>query len=271
MVLRRIRDLLWGARSKIPCGKFGARAYGVGDVHGCLSLLDRLLDQIEADIANRPVPEAYLVFVGDLVDRGPDSKGVVERLLTYHHPGIKSIFLMGNHEEFALRVLSGERDVLKTWLEYGGKEFVASYGLSGDELLGLPEREALARVRQAVPAEHRRFLKGFADTFRFGDYLFVHAGVRPGLALEEQVRADLRWIREPFLDDAGDHGFVVVHGHTITDEVEQRRNRIAIDTGAYRTGILTALVVDGPERRFLSTSNGLPPGYSTSNSSSAAA
>jgi serine/threonine protein phosphatase 1 len=161
--------------------------------------------------------------------------------------------------------------VLKAWLEFGGQEFVASYGLAASELLGMQEGQALTLVRRTVPEEHRRFLKSFADTFRFGDYLFVHAGIRPGFALAEQARADLRWIRHPFLNDSGDHGFVVVHGHTISDGVQQRANRIGIDTGAYRTGILTALVVEGAHRRFLSTGEVVGIGAADDGSLSAAA
>ena len=239
--------------AKAPSGKAGARAYAVGDVHGCLALLEDLLAKIETDLAERPVGEAYLIFVGDLIDRGPDSAGVIERLRRYEPRGLRTIFLMGNHEEYLLRILSGERGKLDSWLTYGGKECVESYGLSSEQLIVLPEGEALALLRRTVPESHRRFIESFADTFRFGDYLFVHAGIRPGLALEEQSRADLRWIREPFLDDSGEHGFVVVHGHTIVDAVEERPNRIGIDTGAYRSGVLTALVVEGTERRFIAT------------------
>jgi serine/threonine protein phosphatase 1 len=115
----------------------------------------------------------------------------------------------------------------------------------------MPEPEALNLVRRTVPEKHRHFLRSFADTFRFGDFLFVHAGIRPGLPLEDQSRQDLRWIREPFLKDTADHGFVVVHGHTIFEEVDSRANRIGIDTGAYRTGVLTSLVIEGAERRLL--------------------
>lgn len=254
MVFRKFLSGLTGASvPKEPRGKSGARAYAVGDVHGCLHLLDELLERIEADLAARPIGEAFLVFVGDLIDRGPDSAGVIDRLRRYAHPGLRPIFLTGNHEEYFLRILSGEPGKLDAWLTYGGKECIESYGLSADKLVVMPEGEALMLLRRAVPEGHRRFLKGFADTFRFGDYLFVHAGIRPGVALEEQSRADLRWIREPFLGDAGDHGFVVVHGHTIVDAVEERPNRIGIDTGAYRTGVLTALVIEGAERRLLST------------------
>lgn len=253
-MFRKILAGLGGTSSpKPPAGKPGSRAYAVGDVHGCLHLLEDLLARIEADLAARPVGEAYLVFVGDLIDRGPDSRGVIERLRTYRRPGVKPIFLMGNHEEYLIRILSGETERLASWLTYGGRECVESYGLDPDKLLMLPDGEAVMRMRKAIPEDHRVFLRSFADTFRFGDYLFVHAGIRPGLPLEDQSREDLRWIREPFLDDSGEHGFLVVHGHTIVPEVEERSNRIGIDTGAYRSGVLTALVVDGRERRYLAT------------------
>lgn len=259
MFLRKLFNGLSGAGDpKPPHGKDGARAYAIGDVHGCLELLDQLLAKIEEDLKRSPIERAFLILLGDLIDRGPDSAGVIERLRQYRHPVLRPIFLTGNHEEYFLRVLDCERGVLDSWLDYGGKECVASYGLSPDHLVSLPEDQALELLRSKVPVEHRRFLEGFGDTFRFGDYLFVHAGIRPGLAVEEQSRTDLRWIREPFLNDVADHGFVVVHGHTIGDEVVERPNRVGIDTGAYRTGILTCLVVDGAERRYLYASrNGI--------------
>lgn len=247
------RKLFGGSGSKLPRGKAGARAYAIGDVHGCKALLDDLLGKIEDDLAARPVGEAWLIFVGDLIDRGPDSAGVIERLRTYRRDGVNPVFLMGNHEEYFLEILGGETSKLDSWLTYGGKECVESYGMAPEELIVLPEGEALLRLRRAVPEGHRRFLKSFHDTFRFGDYLFVHAGIRPGVSLEHQSYADLRWIRDPFLGDNGDHGFVVVHGHTIVDNVEERPNRIGIDTGAYRSGVLTALVIDGAERNYLFT------------------
>ncbi|HEY0327401.1 MAG TPA: metallophosphoesterase family protein [Allosphingosinicella sp.] len=253
MLFRKLFSGLGGSSArKVPHGKPGARAYAVGDVHGCLVQLNRLIDQIEADLDERPDKEAFLIFVGDLIDRGPDSAGVIERLRSYSRPGLKPIFLAGNHEEYFLRVLDGERGVLDNWLDYGGKQCAESYGVSADQLVALPEDQAIAMLRRQVPDGHRRFLKSFGDTFRFGDFLFVHAGIRPGLPLEQQSRADLRWIREPFLHDTGDHGFVVVHGHTIVETAEQLPNRIGIDTGAYRSGVLTALIIDGAELRFLS-------------------
>jgi serine/threonine protein phosphatase 1 len=141
--------------------------------------------------------------------------------------------------------------VLPSWLKFGGAECAASYGIDPQELARLHEELAIERVQASVPRAHRDFLESFADTFRFGDYLFVHAGIRPGVAIDEQSRKDLRWIRDPFLSDTKEHGFVVVHGHTIVSQVEERPNRIAIDTGAYHSGVLTALAVEGGQRWFL--------------------
>jgi serine/threonine protein phosphatase 1 len=236
-----------------PRGAAGARAYAIGDVHGRLDLLDRLLAMIEADIAARPKKRVFLVLLGDLIDRGSASAGVVERLRTYRPDGVNLVFLAGNHEEVMLTVLKGEEGVLPSWLKFGGAECLESYGVDSDALKRLDEAAAIARIQAAIPAEHVAFLKSFNDTFRFGDYLFVHAGIRPGLPIDEQHVKDLRWIREPFLTDAKEHGFVVVHGHTICDEVEERSNRIGIDTGAYLTDNLTAIAIEDGRRWFLAT------------------
>jgi serine/threonine protein phosphatase 1 len=234
-------------------GKEGCRAYAVGDIHGRLDLLNQLLERIEADIAARPVLRTFIIFLGDYIDRGPDSAGVVERLRTYKSASATPIFLSGNHEEVLLKMLAGERGIFTSWLRFGGAECAASYGMDVAALRRLDEPAAISVLRAKVPRAHREFLENCADTFRFGDYLFVHAGIRPGVAIDEQDRSDLRWIRDPFLSDAKDHGFVVVHGHTIVERVEERTNRIAIDTGAYHTGILTCLVVEEGERWYLST------------------
>lgn len=236
-----------------PRGAEGARAYAVGDIHGRLDLLDRMLEMIEADAAGRPKRRTFVVFLGDLIDRGSASAGVIERLRTWRPDRFKPVFLAGNHEEVMLRVLAGEDGVLPSWLKFGGGECLESYGLDVEALKRLDEQPAIAKIRAAVPRAHREFLEGFGDTFRFGDYLFVHAGIRPGVAIDGQHVKDLRWIREPFLGDGGEHGFVVVHGHTICDAIEERPNRIGIDTGAYLTGNLTALAVEDEDRWFLST------------------
>jgi serine/threonine protein phosphatase 1 len=222
-----------------------------------LDLLNSLLETIEQDIVSQPLGQAFVVFLGDLIDRGPDSAGVVERLRTYAPPlSTRTIFLCGNHEEVFLRVMGGESGLLERWIKFGGKQCLESYGVDVDRLSVMDEAEALSSLIDRIPKSHIDFITSFADTFRFGDYLCVHAGIHPDLLLEDQRCSDLRWIREPFLNDNGDYGFVVVHGHTIVDEIEQRPNRIGIDTGAYRSGVLTALVIDGSDRRFL-TSNRL--------------
>ena len=236
-----------------PAGPPGHRAYVVGDVHGRLDLLEDLLAKIHSELQHHPAARTLLVFVGDLIDRGPSSAQVLERLRIYRRPGIRTEFLLGNHEEVLLRILRGDAELITKWRWFGGSECLQSYGVEPEQLARLSNDEALAIVRQAVPDEHVRFLEGFADSCRFGDYLFVHAGIRPGVALEEQSQADLRWIRQPFLSDDTGHGFMVVHGHTIAKEVEQRSNRIGIDTGAYRTGILTALAIEGTDRWLLDT------------------
>ena len=237
--------------ARVPTGPRGHRAYVVGDVHGRLDLLDRMLALVEHDLDERPARRATLIFVGDLIDRGAHSAQVVERLRTYRHPRIATSFILGNHEEVLLRILEGESGLIDKWRWFGGKECVESYGADPAAFARLGEDEAIEQVRTLVPKEHVEFLMGFADSCRFGDYLIVHAGIRPGIELEGQSQQDLRWIREPFLNHDGDHGVVVVHGHTIVPKVFESHNRIAIDTGAYRSGLLTALVIDGEERRYL--------------------
>ena len=234
-----------------PHGKAGARAYAVGDIHGRLDLLDILLEKIEADIAAQDERKTFIVFLGDFIDRGPDSAGVIERLRTYRPSNATPIFLAGNHEEVLSRILEGETGIIPSWLKFGGADCARSYGMSAAELRRLNEEAAIGLVREHVPATHREFLDSLADTFTFGDYLFVHAGIRPGIDLEEQNLSDLRWIREPFLSEPKAHPFMVVHGHTIVAEVEERPNRIGIDTGAYQSGRLTALVVEDDRRRYL--------------------
>lgn len=236
-----------------PVGASDCRAYVVGDIHGCADLLENLLAKIHAELQRRPAENTLLVFVGDLIDRGPSSAAVIERLRTYRRPGIQPIFLLGNHEEVLLRIVRGDTSLVESWLEFGGLQCLQSYGVDVTRFLGKSADDLVRIVRSAVPALHVEFLEGFIDSWRFGDYLFVHAGIRPGIPLEDQRQSDLRWIRGPFLQDARDHGFVVVHGHTISESVEERPNRIGIDTGAYRSGVLTALVIEGADHWFIDT------------------
>jgi len=240
-------------RSAKLLGPQGHRAYAVGDIHGRLDLLDEILDRIERDNARRKAATVSLVFLGDLIDRGPQSAGVVDRLRTYRPDFAEPLFLMGNHEEVLLRIVAGEMEVLPDWLRFGGAECARSYGVDPNELESSDPASALRLLRRAIPKEHLKFLAGFADTASFGGYLFVHAGIRPGVSIEQQSAQDLRWIRGAFLDDDTDHGCVVVHGHTISADVDERPNRVGLDTGACWTGVLTAMGLEGSERWFLQT------------------
>jgi len=236
-----------------PAGARGFRAYAVGDIHGRLDLLDTLLAEIDREIAARPSRKILLVFLGDLIDRGPSSAQVVERLRSYRREGIRTVFLLGNHEEVLLRILDGDASLIASWLRFGGAQCLKSYKADPRRIAAQEDATALEAIKGAIPEEHQEFLRSFVDTCRFGDYLFVHAGIRPGVSIDQQLQSDLRWIREPFLLDETDHGCVVVHGHTISPEVEERTNRIGIDTGAYRTGVLTALALEGTEHWYLDT------------------
>ena len=231
------------------------RAYAIGDIHGRLDLLDEILERIEDDSGLRSPANVTIVFLGDLIDRGPQSAQVVERLRRYRPGFAKTVFLMGNHEEVLLRIVGGETGIIADWLKFGGAECVRSYGIDPADLQCRSPSNVPRILRQAIPREHLKFLSSFVDTASFGNYLFVHAGIRPGVSLSHQVPQDLRWIRLPFLEDETDHGRIVVHGHTITESVEVRANRIGLDTGAYRTGVLSAVGVEGDERWFLQTAS----------------
>ena len=250
-----LRRLLGRASEKGPSGPPHSRAYAIGDVHGRLDLLEDLLARIERDHSSRRPAKTYLVFLGDFVDRGPDSRGVIDLLLSLPPGFARPVFIKGNHEEFFLRVLDGEEDTVVDWLTYGGYQCCESYGVSQGWTLNATAREIVDRLRASVPKSHRDFLEHMADSFQFGDYLFVHAGIRPGVPLHSQSSKDLRWIREGFLEDRTDHGVVVVHGHTIVDTPEEHPNRIALDTGAYRSGVLTAVGLEGRERWFISATD----------------
>ena len=233
-------------------GPPGKRLYAVGDVHGRIDLLDDLIARIREDLRARPVRTPALVLLGDLIDRGPDSAGVIERVRTLDFPG-KVAVLLGNHEEMLLRVLAAQPGIAHDWLGFGGDACAESYGVDAASLQAMDERRVADVLGAAIPPAHVAFIKGFGDTVTFGDYLLVHAGIRPGVAIEDQEPHDLRWIRQPFLSDGHDHGVMVVHGHTVSDGIDRRSNRIGIDTGAYQTGVLTAAVVEEDDLRFLAT------------------
>lgn len=230
----------------------GYRVYAIGDVHGRRDLLEQLLARIAAERAAAPRRRDQIVFLGDLIDRGPESRGVIDLLLAAQGELPDPVFLAGNHEEMLLAILGGAAQHLPDWLRHGGVECVQSYGVD-PLLLESGDMAAVAHLRAAIPEAHIDFLRAMRDSFRLGAYLFVHAGVRPGVPLESQAPRDLRWIRQSFLESDADFGAMVVHGHTVVARPEMRPNRIGIDTGAYASGVLTALCIDGGERRFLST------------------
>ncbi|MBF0251057.1 MAG: serine/threonine protein phosphatase [Alphaproteobacteria bacterium] len=229
----------------------GVRVYAIGDVHGRFDLLERLLDRVARD-AEPFGGRRVLVVLGDMVDRGPASAQVLERLSRLGDDPDFARFerhmLMGNHEDMMLRFLAGEGQGF-VWLLNGGKETVESYGVPG----GLSPAGARAELLRRIPDAHRKFLDGLKTMHREGDYAFVHAGVRPHRPLDRQHADDLLWIRARFLDSAEDFGALVVHGHSPVERAEIHANRIAIDTRAWLSGTLTCLVLEGAGRRFLTT------------------
>ena len=231
----------------------GERIYAIGDIHGRLDLLDDLLVRIGADDGTRESAETTLLFLGDLVDRGPDSAGVVERVRKLAASEVKVRVLMGNHEEVFLAAVQGDLAALRFFCRIGGRETLISYGIDEDEYERLDYAELAIRATDVVPSEHVEFIANFEDTITIGGYAFVHAGLRPGVPIAEQQDKDTRWIRDTFLDHEGAFEAFVVHGHTILENVDERSNRIGIDTGAYVTGKLTALGLEGEDRWILQT------------------
>ena len=219
----------------------GQRIYAIGDVHGQAGKLAAMHAQVAADLAARPVAEPTLIHMGDYIDRGPDSAGVLARLLAGPPaPGMAAVNLMGNHEAMLLDALA-DPDAVAHWMGNGGKSTLKSWGIEP----GTPSRE------WAIPPAQLGLLRGLALGHRAGGYLFVHAGVRPLTPLEHQDSFDLLWMREPFLSWPGDFGAIVVHGHTPTRDPVVRDNRIGIDTGAGHGRRLTCLILEDDRLGFL--------------------
>lgn len=235
----------------------GQRVYAVGDIHGRLDLFDALIAAIEQDDAVAMPAETSVILLGDLVDRGADSAGVLRRARQWQGQGQwqaqRSVrILAGNHEEMFLKSFDST-ETLRHFLRHGGRQTMLSFGITSKALGTASIEEIQVLLNNAVPPDERAFMESFEDMIRIGDYVFVHAGIDYEVPLEEQRTSDLRWIREPFLSHPGAGDFVVVHGHTITDAPEDRGCRIGVDTGAYASGRLTAVVLEGPRRRYLET------------------
>jgi serine/threonine protein phosphatase 1 len=226
----------------------GMRIYAIGDVHGCDAMLAEVHAKIAADLAARPASDHRIVHIGDYADRGPDSAGVIGRLAAMTANDRRVICLRGNHDQMLIDFLTDPEAGAPILLGNGGKETLRSYGVA----LRSANYATLGRqLRELMPEAHRAFLEALPLATQFGDYLFAHAGIRPGVPLGAQDPVDLIWIRDEFLFDGRDHGVVVVHGHTPATEPEVRSNRINIDTGAVYGGPLTCLVLEGSEQRFL--------------------
>ena len=213
----------------------GQRVYVVGDIHGCLARLERLHREIAADLAANPIASATLVHLGDYLDNGPDSAGVIAHLLSAA-PKIPTVNLLGDHERMLLDALAGDRAAATDWLWAGGKAALESWGLDPD----LP-REAW---EAALPPDHVAFLRALRPMYRAGDYVFVHAGIRPGVDLDKQTLDDLTGIRQPFLWTEQPLGAIVVHGHSSGPTVVRTENRVGLDTGAGMGGPLTCAVLE---------------------------
>lgn len=254
-MLSAIRKLFGGSPaapgSAIPAGE---RVYAVGDVHGRADLLAALIAAIDADDAQRGAAQTTVILLGDLVDRGADSAGVIHMAREWQARR-KVRIIAGNHEEMFLDSFA-DVEVLRHFLRHGGKETVLSYPIDPDEYAVADYEQTQILMEAAIPRTDRDYLASFEDTIAIGDYLFVHAGIRPGVPLAEQETKDLRWIRAIFTDCREDYGFTVVHGHTITPEVDLQPNRIGIDTGAYASGRLTALGLEGTARWVIQTNEG---------------
>lgn len=231
----------------------GFRVYAIGDIHGRDDLLEQMHALIDEDFTRNSPAVVHLIYLGDYIDRGPDSAAVIERLATGHRDFVNVGLVRGNHEEMLLRFLK-DHSTGPAWLQLGAPETLSSYGIDTLKTVRKDGCAALSRqLNDALPAHHRALLERLVPSITIGDYFFCHAGVRPGVPLDQQRPEDLAWIRSPFLDAKDDFGKVVVHGHTPTEQPEYRPNRINIDTRAYASGRLTCLVLEGSTRRILST------------------
>ena len=245
----------------------GHRIYAIGDIHGCLDDLKQVQKNIRRDLQNRPHPHPIIIYLGDFIDRGPDSRGVIDNLIVERDAPHHTHFLFGNHDEMLLTYRKDPSIPIRPkgplvnkihWLHElgGGAETLRSYGVNGASHENPHDKHAAFVA--ALPDTHLHFFKNLELSVRLGSYLFVHAGINPDAALEDQTLDDLIWMREPFLSSDKDHGFIVVHGHTPVKAVENHGNRIAIDTGAVFGRHLSCLVVEEADQSLL-TDDGLTP------------
>lgn len=235
----------------------GKRIYAIGDIHGCLKELEQVQANIRRDLSARPHPDPAIVYIGDFMDRGPDSKGVIDNLITQRDGQRETHFLRGNHDLMLLDYLADPRAMATKQLHWlnprlGGGETLRSYGIDPDD------DDVHGWMQTAYPQGHLDFLTGLSLYVEIGHYVFVHAGIHPNVPMHKQAEQDIIWIREPFLSHTDDHGFIVIHGHTPVEQVENHGNRIAIDTGAVFGRRLSCLVLEDAAQGQL-TSDGVLP------------
>ncbi len=224
------------------------RVYAIGDIHGRVDLLHELHGIIEDDMGAAPKAANTVIYLGDYVDRGPDSAAVIETLATSAPTGTETVHIMGNHDYFMVGFLDGTGD-LSHWLMNGGDDTLRSYGITD----AAEPRKLKQALLDVIPERHLSFMKGLSLSHRIGSLFFAHAGVNPLTPLDDQTPEELMWIREPFLDWPSALDAVVVHGHTPRPEPEVRRHRIGTDTLAWKSGHLTAVALENGHARFLST------------------
>ena len=245
--------MVWLTDARTP---EGMRLYAIGDVHGCLEALHDVHRAIEADLGARPAADWRIVHLGDYVDRGADSRGVLDFLALRMADESRILCLRGNHDDMFVQGLAGDARQREMWLTNGGVETLESYGVGLADYLEMLRSGGVAQ--DIVPSTHRDLLGALLASARFGDYYFVHAGIDPQRALDEQRAESQLWIRAPFLDCGREFEAVIVHGHTPVPRVEVRANRLGIDTGAVFGGSLTCLVLEGADKGLL-TAAGVTP------------
>lgn len=256
--LTKLKSSKPSGSSNLPEAAIGDRIYAVGDIHGRFDLWQDLLGQIRdhsSSLDNRK--SRQIIILGDMIDRGEQSREVLEALYTAQR-NRKVTVLLGNHEEAMLRAIDGEPGAMRSWLKFGGDATLRSFDIDPPGRNDEFDPIELARTfTNKIPEKWIDWLRSRPISARSNDYFFCHAGIKPGVVLKKQSRSDMLWIRNSFLNSDAAHGVVIVHGHSITPDIELRHNRIGVDTGAYRTGMLTAVYLEEKKCGVMST--GAPP------------
>jgi len=233
----------------------GERVYAIGDIHGCLNEFEQLLKLIKKDLKKNPIKSHHLIFLGDYFDRGPDSFGVINRLIKLQSKHVNVICLKGNHEDKFIEFLADPKKLATGFFTYGGTETAQSFGVKKKLLDNpLPNAQKIRNMlRDNMSTKQIEFLIDLEHSTSIGDYFFCHAGVRPGVKLKDQSPNDLMWIRQEFLSHTGSYKKIIVHGHTPQAQPEVLPNRINVDTKCYDSGVLTCVVLEKKTHRFLQT------------------